>query len=434
MLKLKALAAAAPLTVDDIPREDDPTPPVIGAANEVAAIPGQYQNYWFSGLGRNNGGSTDNDNPRIYEVAHCHNVANWGYMYGEPPGTIFTNFGDNSRADAICAYDGNGSSRPYIGIKGRMRYVAIGCMFGAQFRLQVNGVNRPYIEPMPGNNRYVTWDLGELGPEEPDRKVLIVGQGDGACFFSTLTIEDGAVFEPWDFTQEHGGLWAGRAGDSYIDINDANMGFVDMSDALIGLLGNVVTGRGSTGYQRNAGNVGWAMVEPDRLDWLIAQNAPLHDIQLAINDDVPRDTQDPDNTNPDIDTLDAITQVLTALVVTGKPLIVQSPWAPNEANAQNPGGKYQIITNHMIETLRTLDGEWIWLDGVNGYWETSTGKQRPTVGPPWQTGTGYVGNEKGDGNGDTWVDSGGTHPTVPVGITGLSNRRGAELRAAIAAF
>lgn len=429
LAKLKALAAAAPTSVSEFQTAVG-IAPALGEANEPPPIFNEleehnYQRYWVSGNGKNNfGGGTDN--PRLTEVASCFNAANWGYMYGAPGITI--NFSDGSQADARAAYDGFGSSRPYIGIRTNARYLSVAGQHGTMFRLQVDDVFWPYSQII-GNNRYLNWDFGTA----EFRNIVISGQAD-VCYFSDICVETGATVEPYDFMAERGNATMCAVGDSYQGYNSDYISFMEMTAFLIGCEGITETGRGSTGYQRNAGNVGWAAVEAERLAFVAAQLADLILVQMGINDDIPRDSINPGGTNPDMDTVDAILQTLTAYR-TANPtalMVVQGPWAPNQVFAQQEGSKYRVIMDRIEEVMPMVGGDYIILNNIFGTWKTSWGTERPTPRGAYQTGTGNEGNPQGDGNGDTWVNPDGTHPTVPVGITGLSEVVGSEIRMALA--
>jgi hypothetical protein len=74
------------------------------------------------------------------------------------------------------------------------------------------------------------------------------------------------------------------------------------------------------------------------------------------------------------------------------------------------------------------------LDNIRGSWKTSKGTSRSALRGPWQTGEGNKGAPTGVGNGDTWLNSDGVHPSTPVGITGLAEVLTSELRAALASM
>lgn len=419
ILAMRAAMATAPTTVAEIPRAAGVVP-IIGGGNETP--PYDYQRHWVSGDGRNDGGG-GTDNPRLQDVSNCWNFPNWGFMYGDP-GIIF-NFSDGSKPQARAAYDGWGSSRPYIAFTTDATDLSVSLMAGSRCRPEVDGVRWPYVES-PGNNRYVNYAL-----PAGTKTVVMSGQGDGSCFYGDICVNTGATITPFDF-QGPEALSITMVGDSYLGYNDdvdSNTGFVEMMANMIGVRAIAETGRGSTGYQRNAGGEGWALVEPERLAFVNAQQTSIISVQMGINDSIPRDAS-----GPDIDTLQAIGDTWASIRAANPHalLIGQGPWAPNEVNGANPDAKYQIILARLYEVFRAMAGPWIFLDNLNGTWETSWGTTRPTPRGPWQTGTGNEGAPTGSGNGDTWVQADGTHPTVPVGITGLSQIWAAEVRAALA--
>lgn len=420
---LKAMVNAAPTSVETIGTPVAGIAPVIGDANEAPRIPEEnYQRYWVSGNGKNNGGG-GTDNPRLQEVAFCFNFENWGYMYGDPGITI--NFNDGSQAQARAAYSGYGSSRPYIGFRTNARYLSIATQHGALIRLEVDDEQWPYFQTI-GNNRYQNYDFGA----QAMRTIIISGSAND-CFFSDICIETGATIEPYNFLEEKGVGTMCCATDSYGGYQDdvvSHLSFMEMFGRQIGCWGITETQRGSTGYQRNAGEAGWAAVEPERLGFVAAQPRLTTLAQLSINDSIPRDAL-----GPDIDTLDAIEETLNAYrdSAPDSVLIIQGPWAPVQTFAQQEGSKYRAFMEKILEVARTLPGDWIVLDNIWGGWETSKGTTRTPLRGAWQTGDGNVGAPTGSGNGDTCVDADGTHPTVPVGITTYANIGGGQIREAV---
>ena len=83
--------------------------------------------------------------------------------------------------------------------------------------------------------------------------------------------------------------------------------------------------------------------------------------------------------------------------------------------------------------LQAVAGPWIFIDNLRGGWINSAGAQQAADGIPWQTGTGNLGNPKGDGNGDLYVSADGTHPTE-AGSRYLGSRLAENLQAAILAL
>ena len=115
-------------------------------------------------------------------------------------------------------------------------------------------------------------------------------------------------------------------------------------------------------------------------------------------------------------------------------LVAVGPWAPSEINGTNPSGTYIARMNAISEIVEALPGPWVVLDNLRGNWRTSKGTSRGALRGPWQTGEGKTGAPTGVGNGDTWLNADGVHPTTPVGITGLAEVLTSELRAALASM
>ena len=84
--------------------------------------------------------------------------------------------------------------------------------------------------------------------------------------------------------------------------------------------------------------------------------------------------------------------------------------------------------------LAAAGGNWVFIDNLDGGWINSAGVS--TLGAqgtgPWQTGTGWVGDPKGDGNGDLYLGD-NTHPNE-AGCQYLATRIATDLRAAILAL
>ena len=112
-------------------------------------------------------------------------------------------------------------------------------------------------------------------------------------------------------------------------------------------------------------------------------------------------------------------------------LAAMGPWAPVESFPVDAVAQSKADT--ILAALRSIAGPWVFLDNLHGGWVTSAGASAPATGRGWQTGTGNVGQPRGDGNGDTYVAADGVHPT-PAGCQYLGGVIAAHLGAAILAF
>ena len=112
-------------------------------------------------------------------------------------------------------------------------------------------------------------------------------------------------------------------------------------------------------------------------------------------------------------------------------LVAMGPWAPVESIPVDAVAQSKADT--ILAALRSIAGPWVFLDNLRGGWINSAGASAPATGRGWQTGTGNVGQPRGDGNGDLYVAADGVHPT-PAGCRYLGGVIAAQLRAAILAF
>ena len=108
-------------------------------------------------------------------------------------------------------------------------------------------------------------------------------------------------------------------------------------------------------------------------------------------------------------------------------LAATGPWQPN-VNFSPQSGRDKADT--IRAALQAVAGPWVFLDNLRGGWLASSGASSPATGA-WQTGTGNVGNPRGDGNGDLYVSGDGTHPSK-AGCSYLGEQIATQLRAAIA--
>lgn len=114
-------------------------------------------------------------------------------------------------------------------------------------------------------------------------------------------------------------------------------------------------------------------------------------------------------------------------------LAATGPWCPNGLYAVNAAQKYMGLRDSIKAGLAQAGGAWVFVDNLAGVWSNSSGQAGECGNGPWQTGAGYAGATTGTGNGDLYIDSGGTHP-VPAGIEYLADRLGSALRASLLAL
>lgn len=112
-------------------------------------------------------------------------------------------------------------------------------------------------------------------------------------------------------------------------------------------------------------------------------------------------------------------------------LAALGPWAPVESTPVDAVAQSKADT--IRAALRSIAGPWVFLDNLHGGWINSAGGSAASNGRGWQTGTGNVGQPRGDGNGDVYVSADGVHPT-PAGCEYLGGVIASQLRAAILAL
>lgn len=410
----KFAAATAPTTVAAIPTRAGPTA-TLGASNNTP--PYDYKRFWISGDGTNDGGG-QTTNPRLNTVAFIYNFANWALVYG---GGVTNNMSDGSTALFWYAGGEYTGSPPMIGIRTNSRYLSVPTSANGEMSLIVDGATVvPGVKYTAGNQN-ATWDFGSNAL----RKIVLVGGTD--TWISEVLIESTATIAPYDFTADRP-VTISFIGDSYLghtNIAAGGLSFMDMQARMIGALSITANHRGGTGYYSdNGGGAAWRGQSVERAGRLTEAKSTIMAVELGINDPWPTNTP---------------LAIETALprYRAGNPnaiLVIMGPWAPNQTNSTNPAGSEIAKMDKIISVAATLAGPWIVLDNLRGNWITSNGKARPTLRGPWQTGDGRVGAPTGAGNGDTWVNSDGVHPTVPVGITGLAQVWATETRGALAAF
>ncbi|HUD34306.1 MAG TPA: SGNH/GDSL hydrolase family protein [Variovorax sp.] len=413
----KKAAASAPTAVASIPTRAGPAPTLL----ESGATPSwPYQRYWISGDGRNNGSGTTADNPRLDTVAFIYNFSKWAKR---PTGTT-NNLNDGSRADYWTTSADHGGSQAYIGIRTNSRYVAMPSETFCLMSLIVDGrMIVPGVD-YTANNQYAVWDLGT----NETRNLVFVGSP--TALISEVVIEDGATIAPYDFTVDQP-VTISFTGDSYLGhqaIEQTGLTFVDMQARLLGAVATTATHVGGTGYRADIdGDVQTRASSPERLARFTEAKPTIMIVELGINDPWP-------GSGPTtVESMKTLLQGARA-ANPNSVLVAVGPWEPNESDAREPNGQDVAVMNAISATVEALPGPWIVLDNIRGSWKTSNGTSRGSLRGPWQTGEGKTGSPTGIGNGDTWLNSDGVHPTTPAGITGLAEVLTTELRAALASM
>jgi lysophospholipase L1-like esterase len=412
----KAAAASAPTTVASITTRVGPVPTLL----ESGATPSwPYQRFWLSGDGTNNGGSTSASNPRLDTVAYIYNFSKW---VKRPTGST-NNFNDGSRADFWTTGGDYGGSQAYIGIRTNSRYVAVPSQFGLM-SLVVDGKLVTPGAAYTADNQYAVWDLGT----NEARNLVIVGSS--GTWISEVVIEQGATIAPHDFTANQP-VTISFTGDSYLGheaIKQTGLTFVDMQARLLGAMATTSTHVGGSGYRAdNNDDPKTRASSPERMARFTEAKPTIMVVELGINDPWP-------GTGPT--TLEAMAAVLKGARAANPDsvLVAVGPWEPIGSLALDPNGTDFAMMNAISATVEALPGPWIVLDNIRGTWKTSKGTTRGALRGPWQTGDGRTGAPTGVGNADIWLNADGVHPTTPVGIIGLAEVLGAELRAALASM
>ena len=413
----KTAAGTAPTSVAAIPTRAGPAPTLL-ASGAIPAWP--YQRYWLSGGGRNNGSGATADNPRLDTVAFIYNFANWV----KRPAGITNNFNDASKADYWTTGADYGGSQAYIGIKTNSRYVAIPSQTFSYMSLVVDGqVVVPGVD-YKENNQYAVWDLGS----NAERNLVFVS--DAAAWISEVVIENGATIAPYDFTASQP-VTISFTGDSYLGhqaIEETGLTFVDMQARLLGATATSATHIGGTGYRADISSDPLSRADSaPRMARFTEAKPTIMMVELGTNDPWP-------GTGPTTtESMKTVLQGARAANPSGV-LVVVGPWVPREFDATNPDGTYIARMNAISTIVEALPGPWVVLDNLRGNWKTSKGTTRGALRGPWQTGNGRTGAPTGIGNGDTWLNADGVHPSTPVGITGLAEVLTSELRAALASM
>lgn len=381
-----------------------------------------YERHWLAGNGKDND-TGSSDNSRVNEIASCFNFSGWGPV--NIGGIVVASCSDGSQAQyfhaaksVVVDADNNTiqTDNPTIfGITTDSRFLYMPSGGGARAQIEVvdaQGVGR--VLPLA-----LQWPAYHHGQCKIDfgtaqtRNIIFRSIGD--FWFSEFSITPGATCVPYD-PLSGGKVKGAFLGDSYSQgAGDGTKGlsFLHSLATLMGIGAFTASAIGGTGYYApNAGNpLVWPSAQSPVRQGYINEASPQTVVSLlSIND-------------PEGQPLvrDAMVSVLTALRADNPDalLVVATPFCPNEAAGQNPGGKYQIFRGWLREIMATLRGKWIFLDGLEGSYLTSSGTSALVGDGPWQ---------KGDGS-TTTVD--GTHPTEAE-FTVIENRMNETYRAALA--
>ena len=417
LARAKTAAASAPTTVAAIPKRAGPAPTLLASGTTPSWA---YQRYWISGDGRNGAGGATADNPRLDAVAFIYNFAKWVKL---PAGTT-NNFNDASKADYWTTGGDFGGSQAYIGIRTNARYVAMPSQSFGRMSLIVDGeIVVPGVD-YTAPNQYAVWDLGT----SVERNLVFVGNS--GAWISEVVTEKGASIAPYDFTATQP-TTISFTGDSYLGhaaFEETGMSFIDMQARLLGAVATTATHVGGTGYRADSGgDPGTRADSPQRMARFTEAKPTIMIVELGINDPWP-------GSGPT--TLESMKTVLQGARAANPEgvLVAVGPWAPSQFSGANPDDTYIARMNAISGIVEALPGPWVVLDNLRGNWKTSKGTARGSLRGPWQTGEGKAGSPTGTGNGDTWLNADGVHPTTPVGITGLAEVLASELRAALASM
>jgi lysophospholipase L1-like esterase len=281
--------------------------------------------------------------------------------------------------------------------------------------------------PLTQPNTFVQFDLGSQASRQIS---LYARSSQGLC---ALVVAPSDSLSAWDRSGEP--VMVGMA-DSYAGSYSANwagVGIFHEAAFELGIPHFDINGIGGTGYAQNnvfsnAGDTFGAriasmtQVKSDLFltaggindnNWLaLFPYASADAARLGFEAAVQRYFRDLRAALPD-----------TVLAATG-------PWQPDAT-------RYPELALHKMDTianaLAAVAGPWVVLDNLRGSWLNSAGARSPAAGGAWQTGSGHVGNPKGDGNGDLYVSADGTHPSE-AGASYLGRQIAQNLRAAILAL
>ena len=285
--------------------------------------------------------------------------------------------------------------------------------------------------PFTAYDTYVRFDFGSAAV----RHVSFYGR---ATFGpAAIAVGAGDTLQPWDRSDEPSMC---VMGDSYAQVPSANWGVSGLyweAASMLGIPHLDANGVGGTGYAPNNAN-------PDTRNPANAFGARFADSVTAvpdlfisaggINDNnsaaaLPLYATDAD-AKRGFDT--AVANYFRDLraALPGSVLAAIGPWQPNAAF-------YPAVALAKADTIRAglaaVAGPWAFIDNLRGGWVNSSGASAPATGLAWQTGTGREGAPKGDGNGDLYVSSDGTHPNE-AGSAYLAGQLATNLRAAVLAL
>lgn len=213
-------------------------------------------------------------------------------------------------------------------------------------------------------------------------------------------------------------LWA-HEGDSYSQASTSNMirsGIAIATPTSLGIMQFSSGPVGGSGYQaRNS--LSNALERIANITGIFDRAPDVVSVMLGINDQALSGNQ-------------AYVHAYYAALRAACPkslIVATDPFCPVETN----GTSYMSSVGQYIDSgVKAAGGDWILIHNIAGTWETSWGTTGTTGDLPWQTGTGKAGATTGTGNGDIYVDSGGTHLNT-AGYDYLASRFYSALRAAI---
>ncbi|KPF52859.1 hypothetical protein D621_11175 [beta proteobacterium AAP51] len=281
--------------------------------------------------------------------------------------------------------------------------------------------------PLNAPNSFVRIDFGSAAPRQLS---LYARSAQGPC---ALAVAADDSVQAWDRSAE--ATMAGMADSygGYAGVLWAEGGPLWEAAARLGIPHLDLSAVGGTGYAPNSapgfGNPGDAFAA--RLPSLTASRPDLVITAGGINDNnslalPPYATAEAARQGFEAATHNYYSRLREALPEAL--LVAVGPWAPRESVP--PDAVALSKADAIAAALAAAGGPWVFLDNLRGGWRCSSGASATGTGP-WQTGTGRVGAPTGVGNGDTFVDRDGTHPTV-AGVLHLGERIAEGVRAALA--
>lgn len=355
-------------------------------------------------------------------------------------GSWYVPIGQWHRAASLTAYsacglhfifDGQAFEILFAGTNVRVTLVADGQYMAPRFiTTEINaGVTGT---PLAAHNAYVRFDFGTRAT----RRISFYGSSSqGPC---AIAIGNMDRIVPWDRSSEPSFC---AMTDSYGQPDAENWGWGGPfweAASLLGIPHLDLNAIGGTGYAPNTGSIdrqnpGNAFIA--RINTGVVSRPDLFMTAGGINDNnslaAPPLYATPEQARLGFET--AVNTYFRDLraALPGSVLVAMGPWAPVESIPVNAVARSKA--DAIRSAMQTIGGPWIFLDNLNGSWINSSGIRTPAAGSGWQTGTGNVGNPRGDGNGDLYVAADGAHPTA-AGCLYLGQVIAAQLRDALLAL